>query len=134
MARKGQCFCEWLRSSFCIGKRFVVFDLFDRNCLLLRQLGSLLLLLFLLLDGGKVLFKFDDPCGSRLCCCCWCRCRWGDDRRCGCFDWIERYLMSFASVCNSVTIFFKMSLHELYSLSRFARRVVWVLLSSYLFE
>src|SRR6266511_3042545 len=57
MARKGWYFYEWLRSSFCIGKRFVIFDLFNRNCLLLRQLGGLLLL-FLLLNSGKVLFKF----------------------------------------------------------------------------
>src|SRR6266498_2870165 len=66
VARKGWYFCEWLRSSFCIGKRFVVFDLFDRNCLLLRQLGSLLLLSFLSFYLNKILFKFDDPSGSRL--------------------------------------------------------------------
>src|SRR6266511_4292815 len=105
MAREGRYFCEWLRGSFCIGKRFVIFDLFYRNCLLLRQLGGLLLLLFLLLKIGKVLFKFDDPCGSRLCC-CWCGCSWGDDRRGGCFDWIENYLVSFASIRYSVAIFF----------------------------
>src|SRR6266542_6910702 len=48
MAREGRYFCKWLRSSFCIGKRLVIFNLFNRNCfLLLRQLGSLLLLSFL---------------------------------------------------------------------------------------
>src|SRR6266511_1720967 len=106
MARKGRYFYKWLRSSFRIGKRFIVFDLFDCDCLLLRQLGDLLLL-FLLLNGGKVLFKFDDPRGSCLCC-CWLWCRWGGDRRGGCFDWIKNYLVSFASV-HYTTIFFQVS-------------------------
>src|SRR6266508_3294559 len=104
MARKGRYFYEWLRSSFHIGKRFIAFNLFNRN-FLLRQLGGLLLLLFLLLNGGKVLFEFDDPHGSRLYCCCWLWCRWGDDRRGGCFDWIENYLVSFASV-HYMAVFF----------------------------
>src|SRR6266545_2859167 len=132
MARKGRYFCEWLRGCFHIGKRFVVFDLFNCNRLLLHQLGGLLLLLFLLLNSSKVLFKFDDPRGSRFWC-CWLYCRWGGDRRCRCFDWIKNYLVSFASV-RYTTIFFQVSSHKLYSLSRFARRVVRVLFSSYLFE
>src|SRR6266542_6742798 len=41
MAREGRYFCKWLWSSFRIGKRFIIFDLFNRNCLLLHQLGGL---------------------------------------------------------------------------------------------
>src|SRR6266540_4177806 len=47
MAREGRYFCKWLWSSFHVGKRFIIFDLFNRNCLLLHQLGGLLLLSFL---------------------------------------------------------------------------------------
>src|SRR6266511_578379 len=70
--REGQYFCKWLRSSFRVGKRFVIFDLFNRNrLLLLRQLGGLLLLSFLFFYFDKILFKFHDPSGSRLYCCWW---------------------------------------------------------------
>src|SRR6266508_254853 len=68
MARKGRYVCKWLPSSFHIGKRLIVFDLFNRNCLLLHQLGGLLLLLFLSCYVGKILFKFNDPSRLRLCC------------------------------------------------------------------
>src|SRR6266511_5135013 len=66
VARKGQYFCEWLQSSFCIGKRFIIFNHFNCNCVLLRQLGSLLLLSSLSFYFDKILFKFNDPSRSRF--------------------------------------------------------------------
>ena len=139
MARKGRCFCKWLQSSFHIGKRFIIFDLFYCNFLLLCQLGSLLLLSFLSFYFNKILLKFNDPSGSHLCLYCWWWWWWGSDRgsslarRGRCFDWVENHFMPLTLDSNTTAVTTKVLLHILDSSVSFMSCVVRVLVSSYFF-